>query len=376
MENAITDISDTISDTSNNIYNAVNTLFKNLTQNYIFVYTPPKVGSTTLVSSLRISLRNNFNIIHIHDEIMLNVLTGIKGIKIMDIINYLSKDGKTVFVIDVYRSPIERKISEFFEKISPYHFNNSNENISNYPITRITERFNKVFPYLDIDEHYFKYYNIEQPIPFDFNKKYTIQLVDNVQYIKLRLCDSNHWASILSDVFKTEVVLILDYKTDDKVIGNLYNNFKNEYKLPINYFDIIKDNKYLNFYYSADEISTYLNTWKNKLCQFYISYTETEYKFYINLCLENQYLNDIRINHYIDNGCLCKLCSNTRTNIFLNAKKGKTHFKKIVHNEVIKDAKKEYFSKIKQQLLLLKNKQHTPPHKLKQNNFVGNFIKK
>ncbi len=41
----------------------VNKLFKIKTDNYIFVYTPPKVGSTTLVTSLRISLGRNYNII-------------------------------------------------------------------------------------------------------------------------------------------------------------------------------------------------------------------------------------------------------------------------------------------------------------------------
>ena len=32
--------------------------------NFIFIYTPPKVGSTTLVSSLRISLGGSFHVIH------------------------------------------------------------------------------------------------------------------------------------------------------------------------------------------------------------------------------------------------------------------------------------------------------------------------
>ena len=34
------------------IEKSVNKLFKTTTDNYIFIYTPPKVGSTTLVSSL------------------------------------------------------------------------------------------------------------------------------------------------------------------------------------------------------------------------------------------------------------------------------------------------------------------------------------
>ena len=72
-----------------NIQNAINKLFNNNVKNYIFVYTPPKVGSTTLVSSLKLSLRRNYKIIHIHDEVMLKVLTGINNVSINDIIHYL-----------------------------------------------------------------------------------------------------------------------------------------------------------------------------------------------------------------------------------------------------------------------------------------------
>ena len=115
----------------NKITECFNNLFVAPTNNYVFIYTPPKVGSTTLVTSLRISLGKNYNIIHIHDEIMLNVLTKIHGVKINDLIKYLSNIGKNVYVIDIYRTPIERKMSEFFEKITAYHFNNSANNITN-----------------------------------------------------------------------------------------------------------------------------------------------------------------------------------------------------------------------------------------------------
>ena len=47
----------------------INKLFNNKIKQFIFIYTPPKVGSTTLVSSLRISLSNLFNVIHIHTAI-------------------------------------------------------------------------------------------------------------------------------------------------------------------------------------------------------------------------------------------------------------------------------------------------------------------
>ena len=169
------------------IAETVNKLFKISTNNYIFIYTPPKVGSTTLVTSLRVSLGKSYGIIHIHDETMLSVLTGINNVKINDIIHFLSNQGKNVYVIDVYRTPIERKISEFFEKISPYHFNNTADNISKYSIKRISDRFNKIFPYIENGDHYFDKYDISDPISFDFEKKYTVQHINNIKFIKIQI---------------------------------------------------------------------------------------------------------------------------------------------------------------------------------------------
>ena len=95
---------------------AYDSLIKNKNPLCIIVYCPPKVGSTTLVTSLRMSLGRLANVIHIHDEIMLGVLTGIKNITVNDIIDYIaSLNTQTLYVIDVYRTPVERKISEFFD---------------------------------------------------------------------------------------------------------------------------------------------------------------------------------------------------------------------------------------------------------------------
>jgi hypothetical protein len=317
------------------INKSIEKLFNTTTDNYIFIYTPPKVGSTTLVTSLRVSLGKSYNVIHIHDEIMLSVLTGINNVKINDIINYLTKNGKKVYVIDVYRTPIERKMSEFFEKISPYHFNNTEQNINTYSIKRVSDRFNKLFPHLENGDHYFEKYDIQNPIPFDFNKKYTVQEEKGILYIKFRLCDSHLWGSILSTILKTDIIIITDYKTDEKGIGKLYNKFKLEYRIPSNFLENIKQCKYFNFYYNEEERNKYLITWQKKMSGPFNSYSNEEYKFYMNLCLENQYINDIQVEHYIDNGCFCNLCKEKRRNIYFRAKNGETRFEKIIHNEVV-----------------------------------------
>ena len=357
------------------IRDAIDKLFNknsNISNNYIFIYTPPKVGSTTLVTSLRVSLGKSYNIIHIHDEIMLSVLTGINNVKINDIINFLANTGKNVYVIDVYRTPVERKMSEFFEKLSSYHFNNTEENITHYSIKRIFDRFNKLFPHLENGDHYIDKYNIIQPIPFDFGKKYTIQAVNNVRYIKLRLCDSQLWGNILSTILQTEVILISDYKTETKGIGELYKKFKNEYKLPVNYYENIKKCKYFNLYYNEEERNNYLNTWNTKLDDEFISYTSDEFDFYMNLCLENQYINDIQVEHYIDNGCFCKCCNNKRRDIFFRAKNGEKIFEKIIHDNIVFEEKQNIIKRgieiINKQIEIINKKR--AEKKIKKNQFA------
>ena len=128
----------------------------NVNNNIIFVYAPPKVASTSLVSSLRLSLSHKFNVIHIHDEKMLGNLIhmNIDGITISDIIQYNQELGKNIYVIDVFRNPVERKISEYFEHLSSLHFNNTDENLKKYPIQKIIDRFNSIYPFIANDDYF------------------------------------------------------------------------------------------------------------------------------------------------------------------------------------------------------------------------------
>jgi hypothetical protein len=346
-----------IKEANNKIFNSLlkdTEIFKNL----IFVYTPPKVGSTSLVSSIRLSASHKYSIIHIHDEIMLNYITNINNVSINELIEYNKYIGKNVYVIDIYRTPIERKISEYFEKISPYHFNNSEENINNYNINKIITRFNNIFPYIGIGDHFYEKYNID-PETFDYTKKYIHQIINGIHYVKLRLNDSNKWGSILTEILNTEILMAKDYTTENKIIGQLYALFKKQYKLPSNYFEMIKNDKYLNLYFNEKERNEYLNIWNKKIDTVHTPYTEEQYNFYINLCLENQYLNDFQIDHYIDNGCLCKPCSSKRNEYFNKIKNGEQIKDKIIHNVVVNELITNKISKLNSAaklLLVEKNK--------------------
>jgi hypothetical protein len=202
-----------------------------------------------------------------------------------------------------------------------------------------------VFPHLENGDHYVDKYNIPVRAQFDFDKKYLVQKVNNVTYVKLRLCDSSMWGVFLSTILGSDIAIVSDYQSSQKTIGDLYARFKNEYLIPSNFLDTVRTCKQMRLYYSEEERKQYLDIWAAKTCGPITPYTPEEYKFYINLCLENQYINDIHVEHYIDNGCICKLCSSKRSAMFLKAKRGEK-IDRIVHIDVVNERTQNINNKI------------------------------
>jgi hypothetical protein len=316
-----------------NSLNDVLNISKSKNNNLIFIYSAPKVGSTSIVSSLRIFCSDKFDIIHIHDEEMLRVLTNIDGITINEVILYNKFLGKNIYVIDVFRSPIERKISTFFEKIGSYHFNDSDVNVNKYNVNKIINRFNNIFPYIGLGDHFIDKYNINIPERFDFEKKYLLVESNGVKYIKLRLKDSHIWNSILSSIFEINICIVKDYQSNNKPIKDIYNNFNNYYKIPENLLDIIMKCKYLNYYYSPYELDIYYNEWKNKMTNSVNYYTQEQFNLYEEITIENSHIDYIQIDHYMDEGCRCKACALKRKEFSIKLLNGVNTNERIFHNE-------------------------------------------
>lgn len=278
------------------------------TNKLIFVYSAPKVGSTSIVTSLRLFGTDKLSVIHIHDEEMLKVLGHINGITINEIILYYKHLGKDVYVIDVYRSPIERKISTYFEKIGAYHFNNTDEKVNKYNIHKVIKRFNKLLPHLANDDHFIDKYDINIPDYFDYNNKYLLVKENGITYIKLRLKDATFWGPILTNIFGSRICIVKDYESENKPIKDLYLLFKSVYRIPQNLLDDIMQCKYLKYFYSTIEQQEYYKLWSQLSTTNLVSYTVDQYKMYEELTLENTHIDCIQLNHYMDEGCGCKAC--------------------------------------------------------------------
>ena len=346
-------------------------------RNIIFVYCPPKVGSTSLVSSIRLYAANKFTVIHVHNEMMISILCGIKNITINEIIEYNKSLGKNVYVIDIYRSPIEQKISLYFEEIATIHFNTTEEHINKMNPLCIVSRFNNIFPYIETGDHFKNIYNIGYDYAaesFDFNKKYILKEVNGIKYIKLRLKDSStDWSRILKEILNIDIIIVKDYETEQKIIKESFSIFKRDYLIPSNFFEIIKEDTALKQYYSEKERNEYISIWTTKQTNDVVSYTALEYALYRTISNENIGYNVLQSNHYMDTGCTCRACTYKRTNIIRKLNNGEQNTEKIIHEvvkaEYLQNVKIPIFNKKIQKInrVLVQLKNRVPKRKISKN---------
>jgi hypothetical protein len=319
-------------------------------RNLVFVYCPPKVGSTTIVTSLRLSAADKMTVLHIHDELMLNVLCQVDGVTVNEIIQYNKLLGKNVFVIDIYREPIEHKISVFFEKIGSFHFNNSDVNVNEYGMDRVFNRFNSLFPHLTKSDYFREIYGIPVPETFDHINKYVMVEHNDIKYIKLRLRDTPIWGSILGTILKTDIKIVNDYETKSKPIAPLFASFNAAYRIPANFLQLVENDPSIRYYFSPGEQDVYMNKWRHRHCGIFQPFTDDQYKMYIEISIANQHINEVQRTHYIDVGCSCTACALKRNEILRLAKTGQPVRQTVDHHEANRELKQTVFQERKKKV--------------------------
>jgi hypothetical protein len=304
----------------------------------VLVCCPQKVGSTALISSLRISACDKLFTLHTHGDIIFSNVMPQTNLKVTDVIK--NANIRPIYLIDIFRTPVEQKISEFFHEINTLHFNNTIENIQLYPIEKINTRLFECWDHLGKDDFYNTMF-VEHgatPIPEDYDWKlnpYYISKNNNITFIKLRLQDSHLWDKILSNVFNIPIVIVKDYTTESRITGAFYKKFCNDFRLPNNLFlKLIQCNE-LKKYLTTSERNEYFEKWMDK--QVYNinppnSFNEAEYEFYTYISKNNQFYYRPLVKHYLDDGCLCSHCSIQRKKCFHLARLGAYNIPTVWHS--------------------------------------------
>jgi hypothetical protein len=214
-----------------------------------------KCGSTTLYSTLK---NNGFDVLKMHHAV--NYMWEFEYDGLYEAIDASSKDKK-FFLIDSYRTPVERKMSSLFQNL-PADINKSceqlidlfNDETEDFPHVSSLEEYHSINGAMD-------HYNVEHFTEFDFKKGYVKKEVGNIVFIKILYKDIDNWSNILSSIFNKDITMYNDNVTSDKPYAKSYGEFKQKYKVPRSYLEILKNDKEFKIYNTKEEQEEYINKW-------------------------------------------------------------------------------------------------------------------
>lgn len=224
----------------------------------IFICCGGKCGGTTLANTFN---KNGYKTTHLHSSKHLgNFKSNIDINHTFDIIDESCKQKK-IYILDSYRNPIERKISCFFQKIKQYL-----PNYQDLSMEELTKYFNNNILTSCVAEHhpineFLQKYDIPLFNKFNFKRHYNIAEKNNIVFVKILFSDISEWDKILSEVFNNKIVIYPANLTQEKEMGNLYKQFKDQYRIPRSYLNIVKNDTEFQIYNKPYEQHKYLNMW-------------------------------------------------------------------------------------------------------------------
>jgi hypothetical protein len=234
-----------------------------------FIYCGRKSGSTTLnhtcsniENSLSIQIHNNEDYLYKYGQCRFN--------SIFDLVENNMTKHETIYIIDSYRTPIEKKISSFFEDIDKY--------IPNYKdcdISFLISYFNKKYIYGNNCTHIYtedyepldemlEHFKLSPINKFNFDQKFELIKYKNIVFIKLRFHEIENWDVLLSKILGKDITIIDKNKSENKNYYEVYEAFKKNYRIPRDYLEKLKSDSRFKIYNSSLERIKYIKNWSLK----------------------------------------------------------------------------------------------------------------
>lgn len=217
-----------------------------------------KSGSSTMYSSFK---KAGLRTLKIHSR--QDYALQFKQDKLYETID-LSAKNKKLYIIDSYRTPIERKISSFFENIDTHA-----PRWKNLHINELINIFNN--KYLFVLEEYhsldipFRHYKIPQFTHFDFNRKYARIDHGNKVFIKLLHKDIAEWRSLFKSILGRDIEMFNENMASKKPYSALYNQFKKQYKVPKSYLHhLMTKDLHFRLFNTVHDQNEYIINWSKK----------------------------------------------------------------------------------------------------------------
>lgn len=242
----------------------------------ILIYSSPKTGGNTLETTFK---NKNFKVYYTHNNNFFKSEGPICQNNNMNIIDYINiqvkfrKDNiisSKLNIIGIYRTPIERLISLFFQN---YNIINIDNFLSNKSINELIIEFNN--KHLDLNSLDFTicelydlnlYFNNDNKLIENLkNGHCIIELNKYINIILLNFNNINEWDKILSNIFNKTIKTINANYSKNKDYNLLYNDFKTKYYINNFIFNFITNNKNIKQLLPDNDYINYINYWNSKI---------------------------------------------------------------------------------------------------------------
>ena len=245
-----------------------------------------KTGGTSLYRSFA---SMGLNVLHVHStpyflKSVVKKSAPYEGFSIMDVVNYLNtKIDEPLLVVDVFREPLSRKISAFFQTLRRKHMITINElcgfsytwqEFHDYYCDHIVELINIFnFHYLLAFENYYSYeFWRDDGLDitsnhFNAENKYSIIDHRDKRYLLLRFDNLSDWEEIIQSIGYENFKLQKGNISLDKDYSRLYQLFKSNYFIPDRVLLGLLDAKHghrLHTFYTDAETAQIKQQWIKK----------------------------------------------------------------------------------------------------------------
>jgi hypothetical protein len=215
-----------------------------------------KSGSSTLAETFA---HNGFDTFHTHDAAY--YATNIDPTyphSLFDAIDLNMTLYDHIYIIDVYRTPIERKMSSYFQQLDVTTLPPDPSEQFEYVMEQLDKnmlQLEKYYPLVETMRHY----GITPFDSFNFEKKYNLYQHKNVSYINLRFQDLDQWSSILSSIFHRPITLHSANVSAHKQYNHLYEQVQKMYRISNTVFIQCLHDPLFYIYNSPAEQLKYIN---------------------------------------------------------------------------------------------------------------------
>lgn len=232
--------------------NIVDDLFKDLPLFDVYIFCSGKSGGTTLCNSF---FQKNITTAHMHSgHGKAGYITNINTNFTYETIMYSSL-FKNIFIFDIYRTPIERQISSFFES---YYLQYADINNTQELCNIFTNNYLfKIENYCSI-EIILQYFGLPMFNNFNFEKKYNVIEKDNLTLVYLLFENFDKFPDIIKTITNYDIDICNLNCSWQKSYKNAYKEFKEIFTCPLKFLPKLLCDNYFNTFVDPQEKSTYL----------------------------------------------------------------------------------------------------------------------